>query len=438
MATADKFNVDDLRLKGVTALVGRWSANPSQKLLGFLRNWLPLLRLPEFVYFTKYLPVPIPRFWVLVTRREDVAEVMSRHDVFKVPWSEETRLLNDGNKNGTNFILGIDGGKEYDWQLRQVTKAFRRDDVARIVTPLARDRAQAIVDGSKGRLDAIAGLVTAVPLSVCEDYYGVRIPDKQQFAYWAIAMSGYLFGPPFDRPRTHPTTLAGARLTRDVIQTSIEREIEKAKQDPGGPQPTVLARLAHEHLSDPKGMTELVMRSFMMGMITGFVPTNTVAAGHILEMLLSYPEFMSASRDAAVSGDDDLLSRTLFEAMRYMPLNPGPWRRCERDFTIAEGTSRATRVRKGRLVLASTQSAMFDPRIVRDPATFDPHRPAGDYMLFGYGLHWCAGTTIAMAQITQTLKALLLRPNLRRAPGDEGELKLLGLFPEHLLVEFDP
>src|SRR3974390_435866 len=114
MAMADRFNVDDLRLKGVTALLGRWSANPSQRLLGFLRNWLPLLRLPEFVYFTNYLPVPIPRFWVLVTRREDVAEVLSRHDVFKVPWSEETRLLNDGDKNGTNFILGIDGGKEYD------------------------------------------------------------------------------------------------------------------------------------------------------------------------------------------------------------------------------------------------------------------------------------------------------------------------------------
>ncbi len=122
-----------------------------------------------------------------------------------------------------------------------------------------------------------------------------------------------------------------------------------------------------------------------------------------------------------------------------MPLNPGPWRRCARDYTIARGTWRATkRIRKGRYVLASTQSAMFDPRqVARSRTGSIPGRAASDSHAVRLRLHWCAGIHIARAQITQTLKPLLLRDNLRRAPARRGPLQLLGLFPEHLDVEFD-
>ena len=59
-------------------------------------------------------------------------------------------------------------------------------------------------------------------------------------------------------------------------------------------------------------------------------------------------------------------------------------------------------------------------------------------MVFGYGQHWCLGAYIAIAQITQTFKALLLKPGLRRAPGDAGKLRTITVYPAHLTVEFDP
>jgi cytochrome P450 len=441
-AAAEQFRADDLRLKGLTAILARAFANPSQRLYAFLRNWLPILKLPELRYLTKSLPLPYPRLWALVTRREDVVEVLSRYDVFAVPWVQETIDLNDGPPGertgpGTNFILGIDGGSEYAWQLAGVMRAFRRADIAESVVPMSRAAAEAIVGGCGGRLDAVADLITAVPLELCERYYGVRIPDRTAFAQWTIALSGYLFGPPYDRVRTQRTTQAAATLARRVIDDAIRREIARAGENPAAPAATVLARLAREHLRDPGRMTALIIRSWMMGVMTGFVPTNTVAAGHILDTLLTRRDFMAQAREAAACGDDDRLARTLFEAMRFRPLNPGPWRRATRDYTIAAGTWRATKIRTGRLVLASTQSAMFDPRGVRNPGCFDPGRDAADSMLFGHGLHWCVGKLIAEAQIAQTLKPLLLRGNLRRARGADGELALLGLFPEHLFVEFD-
>ena len=80
---------------------------------------------------------------------------------------------------------------------------------------------------------------------------------------------------------------------------------------------------------------------------------------------------------------------------------------------------------------------MFDERRVDEPYAFNPDRPPSNYMLFGYGLHWCVGAFIAEAQIIQTMKPLLLKNGLRRAPGSAGRLELLGAFPEHLFVEFE-
>ena len=84
-------------------------------------------------------------------------------------------------------------------------------------------------------------------------------------------------------------------------------------------------------------------------MITGFVPTNTMAGGHILEMLLRKPAMMKQAQQAAEAGDDDRLMHCLFEALRFMPINLGPFRICARDYTVAAETRaprRSARTRK--------------------------------------------------------------------------------------------
>jgi len=59
------------------------------------------------------------------------------------------------------------------------------------------------------------------------------------------------------------------------------------------------------------------------------------------------------------SGDDDLLAHCLFEALRFNPINFGPFRLCAKDYIVAAGTGRSKRLKAGTKVLASTMSAMF-------------------------------------------------------------------------------
>ncbi|HKE41542.1 MAG TPA: cytochrome P450 [Casimicrobiaceae bacterium] len=413
--------------------IAAWFASPLQWVAWLFRTFYPI----------PHLFVPISRWsgwWAAVTRFEDVAEVLSRPDVFAVPFAAEIARLNDGQAPGTPFILGIDDKREHDRQLKLVMQAFPRGEVASMVTSIARDAAQNAVRaaahkataGASARIDAIRELITDIPITLCERYYGVPvpIPDRERFAANAMDVSGHLFGLPPIKP--DPAIDNAADVVRAVVDAAIQLELSHPSA-----RSTVLARLITTHKADPSHFPIELVRAFLMGMIIGFVPTNTIAGGHILEKLLRNEAFMKAAREAALAGDDDLLERCLFEAMRFWPLNPGPFRICTRDFVVAADTRRAKNIRKGTKVLASTCSAMFDSRQVKQPFYFDPDRAASDYMLFGYGMHWCVGIFIAQAQITQTFKALLVQRNLRSAPWPKGKLKLRGIFPDHLFVEFD-
>lgn len=414
-----EFDLNDLRRQTVIERLVQRLVDHPRWLFAILRRFRPIARLP----FTD---------WWMVTRFDDVQEVLDHDQIFPVPFGKKVRDL-DG---GPNFLLGMAADATYWRYQKQVMQAFRFDDAANVVAPLASQFAQEIIDRSGGRLDAVQNLITLVATKICERYYGVQIADDAEvtFGQWTIAMSNYMFGDPTDKPAYRRVALAAGERLRPLIDGAIVG----AKMGAGLPD-TVLARLVAMQRAGAEGLTDEIIRTFLIGMITGFLPTNTMAAGHMLELLLRRPDFMAPTRAAALAGDDELLKRCLFEAMRFKPLNPGPVRNCAADYTIAAGTRRATRISKGAKLIAGTQSAMFDNRRVARPNDFNPNRPASDFMLFGYGLHWCIGAFIAEAQITQTLKALLLTKDLRPAPGKAGQLQLLGPFPEHLVVEFaDP
>jgi cytochrome P450 len=411
---SSSFDVNDLKTKGFRARLTHRLIDHPQWLLAVLR---------------RVCPIPKAFGWALITRFEDVQEVLGHDDVFPVPFGDKVKLLN----GGPNFLLGMTADNEY-WDIqRDVMEAFGLADIPSIVAPESARITKEILAEHPGKIDAVQDLITLVPTRLCEAYYGVPVPTeyRTQFGQWTIAMSTFMFGDPSDNPAYRTCAVAAGKQVRALVDQAIRAE----KASPSGSD-TVLARLLAMQKLKPR-LTDIRIRTYLIGMITGFVPTNTMAAGHMLAMLFHRRDFMEAARSAAIAGDDERLRRCLFETMRFKPLNPGPFRNCVRDYTVAAGTPRAKIIPAGTKLLASTQSAMLDPRRVDNPDKFDPDRPAFHFMLFGYGLHWCTGAFIAAAQITQTFKALLVKPNLRPASRRAGRLQLLGPFPQHLTVEFD-
>jgi len=527
----------------------------------FLRNpgifrWLfPIVRVPGSGY-------------VLVTRCDDVREVMARHNVFQMGLADRMRLLT----GGPNFVLAMDNEAEHDKILRHLMKAFRREDAANIVAPFCARMSETIVRDSHGRLDIMQDLVTRVPALLCERYFGIRIDEESRvaFTHWTFAISQYLFLGLTEVPRYRRAALAGAERIRALIDTAIadakqqraqrhamaarrvamasaaatgptyrsirwsesvevsetierdgtvevrlrreEMRVEARPSAEGCPfgdtagagtlahaalsntahgaaaggtvfggmstrprHDTVLGRLIEMQATAPE-LTDDVIRACLMGTISGFVPTNTLTAGHLLQYVLKHEKVKSEARAAAQAGcaaakvarvaaravhnaqtqeeltarqkaqteadkaqaeADEKLRRILFEASRFEPTLVGRFRVCAQDTAIAVGTARETEIKRGERLLISTLSAMFDSRRIKNPRTFNLDRDRTDYLSFGHGLHTCLGLHIAEAQITQTLKPLLAKSDLRPARGSAGRLKHIGNFPEHWIMEFE-
>lgn len=406
------FDIKNMRGVGWQADVLNWALQypQSQCVMGFLRRFAPIWRIPF-------------AGWFFISRYDDVREVLSHDADFPVLWNKKMVEMT----RGPNFVLGMADGPEYRRNYRQIAAGFRREDVAKIVVPRSAEISEELLARSHGRIDAMQDLITDVPTRLCKDYVGIDIPDTVLFAQWTVAISGYLFGPPND-DSNRMLGRAAASCLRSAIQVSVQ----------GGATGTVVPRLLENQSTDPELNGELI-RAHLFGMIVGFIPTNLIAGGNILETLLRFPDFMERARAAAMADDDELLWRCLQEALRFRFLNPGAWRTCrDQGYTLAAGTERETRIPGGATLMVSMQSAMFDERSVQLPHEFNPGRRPEEYLVFGYGQHWCIGAYIAMAQITQTFKALLKRKRLRPAAGNAGRMKRIAVYPMHLTLEFDP
>lgn len=378
-------------------------------------------------FLRRYWPIPNMGGWAMITRYDDVAEALQNDKAVGVPFGDKMKAI----AAGPNFVLGMADSDAYQGMHQEVVKAFPRKDNDEIVAPFAKSQAERLVSEGAGKIDGVAGLLTLVPTLICENYYGLRIEDKPNFARWTIAMSSYMFGNPGNDPKLEKAGFAAAALVRPIIDEAIDRAQAGPTDD------TIISRFVQRQKEDPEAMPDNVLRGIMIGMITGFVPTNTMASGHMLELLLSNPDWMRQAQQAARDDDDELLQGCLFEAMRFWPINPGPFRIATQDVVIAAGTRREKLLKEGTNMIVSTQSAMHDPRRVENPAAFNPRRKRNDSMLMGFGLHWCIGAPLAYAQITQTFKPLLKRDNIRRASGADGKMTTFGPFPEHLWVQYD-
>ena len=68
---------------------------------------------------------------------------------------------------------------------------------------------------------------------------------------------------------------------------------------------------------------------------------------------------------------------------------------------------------------------------------FRTDRAPHQVMHFGYGDHVCLGKYVGMAIIPEVVRRVLLRPNARLIPGQEGAIDFQGgPFPERFLVAY--
>jgi Dyp-type peroxidase family len=395
-----------------------------RRLVWFLNRFL------LFLFFILRAVWPNPRIGrlVVVTREADVRAVLEDPATYGVPFGPEMTEL----AGGTNGVLGLDG-EAHDRQNKMIREVVLNSDLT-LIAALSGRFAKALVDGSGGRIDVVGDLITRVATETCARYFGMTVTEPDAFAEWAMSVSALLFADPTGNRDIRALALNGAARIRAVINQAIQR----SKNDRQRGDETLVDRFVtmQEQRGEPSDGEILAT---LMALMTGLVPTITLAAGRILEELLRRPSAMRDAVKAAKAGDRAALSAILFEAGRLnSALQPGQWRYARQDGVIAAGTWRARKVPKDSVLMVATMSALRDGRTFKSPNQFRADRTQQPDLMFGDASHYCLGKHVAMTQMTEVFLVLLALPGLRRCRGADGGLAWVGPFPNRLDMEFRP
>jgi Dyp-type peroxidase family len=415
----------DFGLLDAGSSMARISSTIAQKLLG-----------PLYAFSRAFMPVMPLAGLLHVTRDEPVRDILLRPDDFQTPFGPEMAEMG----NGATFLLGLEGA-EHDRLHAIVQKIIRREDGQAIAT-MSRDFAEALLLNSAGRIDVVGDLIKRVPSEICLRYFGLNCDDVDAFGDWTMAVSALLFGDPYGKVETRKLAMNATKRLQIVIDDALHRNqrLFRRGQLPQGSGTTLIERLVL--LQQEMPVTDAEIRAILLGLATGFIPTNTLAATRMLEVLLDRPEAMAMARDAAIGDDLPAMRKIVFEAGRLNPaLAPGQWRYCPNDTTLTID-GREKRIKAGQTLLVSTMSAMRDKRAVKEPKRFWPDRtgPDGNWqepdLVFGIGPHVCMGKHLAVEQISALFSVLLKQSELKVAKGKAGKMQVVGPFPRRMDMTF--
>ena len=149
-----------------------------------------LIRDPEpvFAVLRSVKPILIVKNYALVTRFEDVQEVLARDQVFQVTYGQKMEVVTGGG----NFFLGMQNSPEYERDTAHMRSAIRREDLPGVVAPLVAKMSEDLTAKCGGQIDVVE-LSRAVPVGLIGAYFGCPTDTGQDLANWATVIFQYLF-----------------------------------------------------------------------------------------------------------------------------------------------------------------------------------------------------------------------------------------------------
>lgn len=370
----------------------------------------------------------------LVTRYKDVKEVLDNYSVFSVrPYAD----IMDATV-GHPYMLG-----------RENTSANRekpglhglvdgRGNAAKVRAIVAQAAREALREGARnGRIDVVKSVSRAVPIALNEQYFGFHGPSPEYLYKWSRATQHAFFHNPFKDEKVNKRSVEAGNEMRAWISGTLVPEGRLAMKNGRPSNTTVQQILEMSQAHRAAGLSDDRVVANIVGLLVGSVETTSAAIAQSLEFIMNNPEVLERARAAAKAGDTNTISRITWEALRFDPVNPWLARYSEEDFVLARGTPHETLIPKGSLVLASTESAMWDEDVFTNPTEFDLNRDARGYMHLGYGYHRCLGDDVSLVMVPETIRQILLLPGVRKPAATTAIDQAKGPFPESYELAFD-
>ncbi|WP_313405837.1 cytochrome P450 [Stutzerimonas kunmingensis] len=280
-------------------------------------------------------------------------------------------------------------------------------DIRELATQLIEAVAQ------KGRCDFNEDFAKPFPTLIFLKLTGWPLEDRPLFQHWTQTLIKS-----FDMQ----VVTDNARTITDWIRTHIAER----RENPGDDFTSYL--LASQIDGRPLTDDEMLGINFLI--FIGGLDTVTSSIGLFFRHLARNPE-----QQAQLRANPELIPDAVEELLRsYSIVNMR--RTVTRDVQIGEAT-----MKKGDIVMISTELANLDPEVFDEADKVDFQRSTGNapHMAFSYGVHRCVGSHLARRELRIALELWLkLIPPFRIAEGTQPRFNAYGVFGmEDLHLQWD-
>jgi cytochrome P450 family 142 subfamily A polypeptide 1 len=347
---------------------------------------------PTYAWLRRHAPVyrdEINRLWG-ISRHHDVVAIEKDPETFCSSLGYRPNIPSD------NSMIGEDDPRHHE-RRRLVARRFtpkavadHEHDIRKIVTGLL----DAVA--AQGRCEVVEDLAAPLPAKVIGRLLGFADDQWQKVKYWSEA-----------------TIVAGGgpRYFDDGVTTAFGDYCEHAARlaDSRRVTPTDDVMSAWTRAETDGVLTaEEVLSEGLLLVDGGAETTRTVITGAVLA-LIEHPDQYQRLVD-----DPALLPIAVEEFIRWVTPILNMRRTATRDTEVA-----GTPISKGDELLLMYSSANRDEEVFGPTADrFDVGRHPNPHVAFGFGTHFCLGTSLARLEIRVMFEELLPRlRDLRLAPG---------------------
>jgi cytochrome P450 len=352
----------------------------------------------------------------------ELARSVLRDPRFRIP--QGGPLEAQGITSGPLWDRVINGllsrhGDDHTRLRRLVAKAFTPRSTARLKATI-NDVIPELVDPVvvAGHCDVVVDIARRYPIPIISGLLGVPREDWKLFSDWADDIFKIFH---WNVANDAPVIMAAYAGLDAYFDDMVEQRRHNLTDD------LMSDLIRAEEDGDRLTGDELRMLAEVLLMAGTDTTRNQLAAA--VQALCDHPQ-----QWALLAEHPELAPSAVEELMRYSPVIFATMRKAIEDVELDGMT-----VPAGTHLLINTAAANRDPAVYEDPDRLDITREGSAGMLtFGGGAHYCLGTHLARAELTEALIIMTRRmPNLRRS-GPATWKPLLGITgPATLPVEFD-